>query len=200
MRRFLVIFLVGLAFFLGAEVMTDGSPAQAAGHTAGAAQASVDDFYFQSFDADYHLARNEAGNSTLRTVETIVAVFPEIDQNRGIRRAVPNVYDGHPADLQILSVTDETGASLSHDIDEGENDDFTVVTIAAKGYVHGAKTYVIEYLQTNVTLQPDDATAANANEFYWDVNGTGWAQPFNEVTARVHLDEGLAAAFTGSAA
>ncbi|WP_447587764.1 hypothetical protein [Microbacterium lacticum] len=59
-----------------------------------AAPAGVDDFTFDSFDADYTLTRADDGTSRLRAVETIVAVFPETDQNRGIRRAIPDTYQG----------------------------------------------------------------------------------------------------------
>ena len=38
------------------------------------------------------------------------------------------------------------------------------------------------------------------HEFYWDVNGTGWAQPFGRVRAELRLDDELAALFTGDAA
>ena len=61
-----------------------------------AAPTGVDDFTFDSFDADYTLTRADDGTSRLRAVETIVAVFPETDQNRGIRRAIPDTYQGQP--------------------------------------------------------------------------------------------------------
>ena len=54
-----------------------------------AVPAGVDDFTFASFDAVYDLARDEAKRSMLTTTETLVAVFPDFDQNRGIRRAIP---------------------------------------------------------------------------------------------------------------
>jgi uncharacterized membrane protein YgcG len=158
----------------------------------------VDDFTFDSFDAVYELSRDEGGHSVLDTTETIVARFPEIDQNRGIRRALPSSYRGHPTDIEQITVTDGTGAPRSFEVEEDDDDeDFLYVTIRADDFVHGEQTYVIGYRQHNVTLQPDDA---DIDEFYWDVNGTGWAQPFGRVSAELHLSDDVAAAFTGDVA
>ena len=93
--------------------------------------------------------------STLTTTETLVAVFPDFDQNRGIRRYIPSTYDGHPLQNQVVSVTDENGQR--RDFEQGfESDDsgsYQVLTIAVPEgqYVHGRQTYVIEYTQRDVT-------------------------------------------------
>ncbi|PWC03214.1 DUF2207 family protein [Agromyces badenianii] len=164
----------------------------------GAVAGGVDDFTFDSFDAVYELSRDEGGHSVLDTTETIVARFPEIDQNRGIRRAIPSSYRGHPTDIEQIAVTDESGAARSFEVEEEDDDeDFVYITIRADDFVHGVQSYVIDYRQHNVTLQPDDAAI---DEFYWDVNGTGWAQPFGRVSAELHLSDDVAAAFTGEVA
>ncbi len=157
----------------------------------------VDDFRFASFDADYLLGRDGDGRSTLAVTETLVAVFPDSDQNRGIRRALPLEYDGHPTDLRVLSVTDENGIARDFEQENDEDDEFLLVTIAADDFVHGEQGYVISYTQNNVILEPDDS---DVQEFYWDVNGTGWAQPFDRVSADVTMDAALGAALTGDAA
>ncbi|MEJ3406123.1 DUF2207 domain-containing protein [Rathayibacter sp. YIM 133350] len=158
------------------------------------ASADVDDFTFESFDADYTLARDDAGRSTLKTVETLVALFPETDQNHGIRRQLVDTYDGHPTDLHVQSVTDESGAARS--FEEDEDDGLVSLTIADDDFVHGRQTYVITYTQKNVTRFFEDT---DADEFYWDTNGTDWRQPFGRVTARVHLAGDLGAALNGNA-
>lgn len=155
---------------------------------------SVDDFTFTSFDAVYELRRGEDGRAQLRTTETLVAEFPETDQNRGIRRAIPSRYDGHSTRLEVESVTDETGTPRRFEVDESDGE-FDVVTIRADTFVHGEQTYVITYTQHDVVFYPDDAAI---QEFYWDVNGTGWAQPFGSVTARLELDPELGARLTGA--
>jgi uncharacterized membrane protein YgcG len=157
----------------------------------------VDDFSFDSFDAVYELSRDADGRSVLETTETLVAVFPEFDQNRGIRRAIPLDYDGHPTDLEIRSVTDAAGNPRHYDAAEDDDGEFLLVTIAGDDYVHGTQTYVIEYRQRNVTHVPDDAAI---DEFYWDVNGTGWAQPFARVSAELRLSDDVARGFDGDVA
>jgi uncharacterized membrane protein YgcG len=158
------------------------------------ASADVDDFHFDSFDGQYQLTRDADGHSLLTTTETLVAVFPEHDQNRGIRRLLVDEYDGHPTDVRVQSVTDENGNPRTFETDE--DGDFLEVTIADDDvYVRGEQTYVITYTSHYVTKDFDEL-----DEFYWDVNGTDWAQPFGEVTATVVLDPDLMAAHNGNAA
>lgn len=166
-----------------------------------AAGAGVDDFEFALFDAVYELGRTADGRSSLRTTETLVAVFPDFDQNRGIRRALVTGYQGHGTSLEIVSVTDEDGTPRAYD--QTTDGDFLVLTIAVPEgqYVYGEQTYVIEYTQTDVTLPnvTDPADGVTADEFFWDVNGTGWAQPFGEVSATVLVDPQVRGALTGDA-
>ena len=77
-----------------------------------AAHADTSEFTFDSFHADYSLSRDTDGTSRLAVVETIVARFPDFDQNRGIVRAIPNDYDGVPLNTVVESVTDATGAPV----------------------------------------------------------------------------------------
>lgn len=161
---------------------------------------AVDDFSFSSMSAEYLLGRDDEGHSTLTTTETLVAEFPDVDQNRGIRRNIPTHYRDQPTELTIESVTDETGAELDYDtetISDDSDADFLSVTIADDDFVRGEQTYLIRYTQRNVILFPDDSTD---EEFYWEVNGTGWAQPFDAVTATVRVAPDLVADLTGRAA
>jgi uncharacterized membrane protein YgcG len=190
------------------------SPAQAA-QTPRAAQpgplrtppvhADVNDFTVESFDAVYELGKDDEGRSTLRTTERIVVLFPDFDQNRGIIRDIPRIYGDdrgeHETDLRIDSVTDDSGSPRPFTTEE--YGDFLSVTIAVPegSFVHGAQTYVIEYSQRDVTRHfSDGGPDTGADEFYWDVNGTDWAQPFGRVSARLILDEDLVPAFNGNAA
>ena len=176
---------LSLILLLGALVVGVATPASA----------GVDDFSFDSFDGQYELTRDAEGHSVLTTTETLVAVFPEFDQNRGIRRLLVRDYDGHPTDLRLQAVTDENGNPRHYETD-GEGDFLEVVIADDDVYVHGEQTYVITYTQHNVTRFFADTAA---DEFYWDTNGTGWAQPFGEVTATVTLDPDLMAAHNGNA-
>jgi hypothetical protein len=158
------------------------------------AHADVDDFAFRSFDAVYRLSADEEGRSVLRTTETLVAEFPDRDQNRGIRRELVEGYDGHPTGLRVLSVTD--GAGAPRPFESESEDGATVLTIADDGFVRGEQTYVIDYEQHDVTRSYADT---DADEFYWDVNGLGWAQPFARVSATVEIAPDLLPRLTGGA-
>ncbi len=190
-----------LALVAGAVVALSlaavGAPALAAERSdaAGVVLAGLDDFEFESFSADYYLDVDADGRSTLTTVETFVAIFPE-NQNRGMRRAIPGGYQGAPTDVAIVSVTDETGAERPFTV-ETDDEGFVLVTSAANSFVSGRQTYVFTYTQHNVTRYFADT---NDDEFYWDTNGTGWYQYFGSVAARVHVPTALAASLTGQTA
>lgn len=154
----------------------------------------VNDFTFDSFDATYALSQDSSKRSLLHTTETLVAVFPDFDQNRGIIRSIPTDYDGHSTHITVKSVTDGSGHPRSYSM--GTDGDFTTITIAVPQgqYVHGTQTYVIDYTQTDVTKYFKDT---DDDEFYWDVNGTGWQQPFGEVSATVTVVRPLVSKLTG---
>lgn len=160
------------------------------------AHASTNDFTISNFEADYYLARDGAKRSTLKTVERITAEFPQFDQNHGIERALPATYDGHTTGIRIESVLGPDGASVPYST--REDNGYLILRIGeADKYVHGTATYVITYVQRDVTKY---FANTNANEFYWDINGTQWYQTFGQVTARIHLSESLDANLTGAMA
>jgi uncharacterized membrane protein YgcG len=157
--------------------------------------AGVDDFGFASLDVDYSLGRAANGTSTLEVAERFVAVFPEFDQNRGMRRLIPDTYLGVPLNPEFVSITDGEGRERPAEVEH--EDGVFAMTSRADDYVHGSQTYVFTYTLENVTRLFDDT---GVDEFYWNVNGLEWAQPFGRVTATLHLDEQLAAALTGATA
>ncbi|RZT58272.1 putative membrane protein DUF2207 [Microcella alkaliphila] len=159
------------------------------------AHADTSNFTFDSFEADYTLSRDADGTSRLDVVETIVARFPEFDQNRGIIRAIPLDYDGVPMAPEVTSVTDGSGASVPFESDE--RGAFVELALGTDDFVRGVQTYVISYTLENVVRSFDDTAS---DELYWDVNGTGWGQPFGEVSVAVTLSDEIADAFTGNAA
>ena len=161
------------------------------------ASAGVDDFSFDSFDAVYELSRDDNGHSVLRASEVLVARFPDFDQNRGVRRLIPETYLGNPLELELVSVTDGSGVDRPY---ETESDgEFLIVTIAVPEgeFVRGVQTYEITYVAHNVILNkgPDQP-----QEFYWDINGDGWPQTFGSVSAEIRFDPSIAGAFTDQAA
>ena len=176
-------FLFALAILLSAFVLRTNYVA-----------ASANDFTISSFRADYYLDRDSEGRSTLKTVEAITADFPSIDQNHGIERVIPMKYDNHSTNLQVQSIKDEKGGDVNYSTST-KNDNLVLRIGKADTYVHGKTNYVITYTQHDVTKVFSDT---KSDEFYWDVNGTGWSQPFGNVTAALHLGEGLTSALTGN--
>ena len=153
----------------------------------GVAGASVNDFIISDFTVDYYLDKDSDGHSALKTVENITADFPEYDQNHGIERALVQFYDGHSTSLNIESVTDQNKNSIAYTT-YNQNDNLVLRIGDADMYVHGQHTYVITYNQKDVTRYFADT---NDDEFYWDINGTGWYQSFTKVTARLHLSNNI---------
>lgn len=183
-----------LALGLGAALVACSVDVSSGDEQAAPASADVDDFSFESMHAAYELSRADDGTSRLTVTETFVAVFPEYDQNRGMRRAIPDSYLGAPLQPELVSITDENGARRESETDS--EDGWYYMTSRAGDYVHGAQTYVFTYTLENVTRSFADT---GVDEFYWDVNGTGWPQPFGEVSATLTVAPELAATMTDGA-
>ncbi|WP_243074299.1 DUF2207 domain-containing protein [Microbacterium sp. SS28] len=191
-RRVAVFIVAASVLVVGFGVVSSLVPAD---ESTASVSTDLDDFRFASLDVDYTLGRADDGASTLEVVERFVAVFPEYDQNRGMRRLVPDMYLGVPVRPEFVSITDGEGGERPAEV-EHEDGVFSM-TSRADDYVHGEQTYVFTYTLENVVL-PDGE--AGADEFYWNVNGLEWPQSFGRVTATLHLDETLAAALTGATA
>lgn len=154
----------------------------------GALRTGVDDFTFDSFNVEYELGRDADGHATLLTTETLVARFPDVDQNRGIRRSLPATYQGHTTSLTVLSVTDGEGEPRPYEVEYGSGIVDIIAAVPEGQFVRGEQTYVITYAQRDVV---DFFANSNAEEFYWNLTGTDWAQPFARVSGRVVLADGL---------
>lgn len=159
------------------------------------AHADTSNFTFDSFDAEYTLSRDADGTSRLEVVETIVARFPDFDQNRGIIRAIPSDYDGVPLAPEVTGVTDASGASVP--FEAMETGGFLELALGDDSFVRGVQTYVISYTLENVVRSFENT---GSDELFWDINGTGWGQPFGRVSVEIALADDVAAALTGNAA
>ena len=171
------------------------------------ASASTNDFYFEDFTADYYLENTESGNK-MHVKEVLTAIFPDRNQNHGITRSIPYTN----LDGKNLTIPSESALNLtvkrngkSEPINKIEKDTsggvYTAYIGSASEYVHGRQVYTLEYDFENVITEFDnlganitgqkDATVAY-QELYWDTNGTGWSQKFENLTARLHLSRDMA--------
>lgn len=192
MLRLVTLAMVAASVALLGGVATAAGAVEPRGRVAQFNADDLDNFDFESLDVDYTLGRAEDGTSTLKVVETFVAVFPDFDQNHGMRRAIPDTYNGQPLFPSLQSITDENGEPRPQETDT--DDGYFSMTSADDDFVRGRETYVFTYTLRNVTWTFGDT---NADEFYWDVNGDEWAQAFGQVSARVHVPDELASELTG---
>lgn len=153
-------------------------------------QAGVNDFTFKDFEGHYHLSRDDEGRATMRVVETFTAEFPDFDQNKGVVRAIPKSYDGHPVSVKVVSL--KRNGATEPIYDQYQRNDHWVVETGDDEYVRGNQTYELTYTLRDVTKD-----FGNHQEFYWDTVGTGSSQPFGSVKAVVHLDASVQDLFTG---
>ena len=148
------------------------------------------DFEVERFEADYYLTRETDRSATLRVSETIVARFAQADQNHGILRAIPESYQGHTISLKILAVTGSDGRPWPYQTYSQNNN--RVLKIGDPGrFIHGRQTFAISYQMRNVISFQN-----TRDEFFWDVNGDQWQQPFELVVARLHVPRQLANSLT----
>lgn len=152
----------------------------------------VNNFVVRSYQVDMTLGRDADRRSTLDVVETVVAVFPDFDQNHGFERVLVDRYDGHKTSLKLRAVEDQTGRPLEYSFEDG------VLRIGNKDtYVHGERTYVIKYSQRDVTRYFEDV---GRDEFYWDVVGLDMRIVRENVKVQLSIDPSIKSAATGDTA
>ncbi len=178
-----------------------------------AAAKDVQNFYFESFVADYYLGKDDEGVSKLKVVETFTAVFPNYNQNKGLCRRIP--YTSNNGKNRTIESLDRDNIKVSRNghtepiysiqkTEEGE--EFEVCT-GTEEYVTGTQVYTFEYEFKNVVTDftkngniitntssktsytNTDSSLSAWQELYWDTNGIGFSQKFKSLTARVHLEE-----------
>ena len=159
------------------------------------AAADVNDFTYDSWHVDYEISRDADGRAIARVQETIVARFPDHDQNRGIVLGKPVMYENASTDPRDFAVTDGTGAAVPFELEHDSG--FVAVLTGDDEYVHGQQTYVISYSLSDVILARDDGTA---DEFYWDLLDTEHAQPIASFSATVSFAANLTGSLNGNIA
>ncbi|RUQ06660.1 DUF2207 domain-containing protein [Microbacterium sp. HSID17254] len=180
---------------LAPEIAIAAAPATA---TTVVSAADVDDFSYASWDAVYDVGLDEDGRARMQVTETVVARFPDADQNRGIVRGLATTYKDAALDTRVLAVTDEDGAAVPYETDE---DDGTLFILTGDDdFVHGLTTYVIEYEMRDIIVgsAPDASGSRTADEFYWDLLPLDSTQPIEAFRADIRFDAALATHLTGA--
>lgn len=159
------------------------------------AEGDVDDFDYSSWSARYEVSLDEQGRSVAHVTETLVAEFPDRDQNKGIVRGYPERYEGAGLGLSIRSVTDGEGRAVPYDT---ESDDGVLYVLTGDdSYVRGSTTYVIEYTMRDVMIAGSET---GRDEFYWDLLPLDSTQAIGSFRAEIVFSPELADALTGDAA
>lgn len=150
---------------------------------------NANNFSFSSATFDYTLEKSNTEGSTLHVKETLVAEFPDFNQNHGIERYIPytnkggkNITIQNPSALNLSVYRNNNSEPFSL---KKDSDGYYYARIGnANNYVTGEQTYVLDYNFSRVITEYTDT---NTQELYWDTNGTGWSQKFDELTANIHL-------------
>lgn len=150
-------------------------------------------FTIDSFHVFYKASR-AADRVTVQVTETITAEFPTEDVNHGLVRRIPTQYQGQDMAVGGFMVTNEVGTSLPYTTITSEGT--TTLRIGDPSiYVHGPTTYVITYDIGKAMVR-----TPLMQGLYLDVNGTGWDQDMNDVSATLVVDDELAGQLNGTTA
>ena len=183
---------------LATATLALGGIALALGATASfaptAAVAGVEDFSYDSWHVSYELSTDESGRAVAHVTETVQPRFPDTNQNRGIVRLIPTMYEGADTKPRDITVTDGAGGSVPFETED--DDGFRAILVGDDSYVHGLQTYELSYTLSDVILHRDDATA---DEFYWDLMDVEHQQPVAAFSAELSFSPGLQEQLNGNA-
>ena len=126
-------------------------------------------------------------DGTVSVIEKITVNFPE--PRHGLDREIPVVYrdkynNRQKIFLTVRSVTDQNGQPLTYRVSR-QGDKLRIRIGDADKTISGEQTYVIAYVVRRALLFFDDR-----DELYWNVSGSDWRLPIEEVSASVELPPG----------
>src|SRR5690606_9170974 len=159
------------------------------------ASADVDDFSYSSWDSQYEVSLDADGHAQAHVTETLVAEFPQFDQNKGIIRGYPERLEGAGLGLEILSVKDAEGRDVPYETEH--EDGMLLVLTGDDEYVHGPTTYVIESTMRDFMIH---GSQTKNDEFYWNLLPLNSTQDIDLFRASIEFSPELADALTGDAA
>ncbi|MDO4760052.1 MAG: DUF2207 domain-containing protein [Candidatus Saccharibacteria bacterium] len=157
-----------------------------------AVKKDVNNFYFESFDVDFYVKKDEEGVAKMDVKETLVAIFPDYNQNKGICREIPFTTSNDTV-LTIKSLT-ENDIKLTrnglpepiYSIDEDKN--YYQVCTGTNDYITGRQVFELQYTFQNVVTNQGEGDQL-WQEIYWDTNGTAWRQRFDKLNATIHFED-----------
>ena len=165
-----------------------------ASNTSGASS-RVNQFTIERFDAAYDARPGNDGRLGLEVTERIVVNFPHLNTNRGIERRLDAKYGDTNLRISGFVTTDESGENITYSRRTADDGDIVIRIGDPNEYVTGRQVYVINY-----TIGHAMVGVPGRQEIYLDVNGTGWLQPFGEVTATLTVDPSLSGRLLGEQA
>lgn len=178
MNRFKSILIVFSIFLVGLLGFNGFSNAQ-----------DTQNFIINNFHADYYLSKDSKGVGVMNVTETITAQFPNYNQNHGILRALPLTYNSVDLKIKDVSVINQTTGSSSYSTSK-QNGNLVLKIGDADTYVRNQQTYVIKYSMQNVITE-----YSTNQELFWNVNGTQWQQPMENVSATLLLSKDISPQF-----
>ncbi|HET6864011.1 MAG TPA: DUF2207 domain-containing protein, partial [Candidatus Saccharimonadales bacterium] len=146
---------------------------------------------FISFNGVYHLSRDSRGVSLLTSQETIGADFQD-SGDYGITRSLPKKFNGQAVDVKVLNVTDAAGNPVPYKTASDNKDNLVITTGDPKINLYGPQTIKINYQTTGVINLNQ-----KSDQFLLNVNGRGWSQPFDGVSATLYVPDSFQAAILG---
>ena len=164
MKKLLGFFVFGFSFFFLLSLP---------------ARADLNDFIINNFHANYVIDNNVTGGS-LETNEEIEVTFS--DQNHGLLRAIPTNHQSYNTKLEIRGVSRD-GVSEQYSTYK-ENGNLVLKIGDPNKTITGTHKYNVYYYQERII------NFQSGQEFYWDVNGNGWDQPFEKISATVKIKQG----------
>lgn len=196
-----VALVAGMLMFLGsagAAGAATGSASQTSVSQNTVGQNTVEDFEFASWTTQWNVGIEQTAGGKDRSyaevTETIVPVFPQHDQNRGIVRSVPlDIAAGRMA-VSDVDVRDADGNEVPFDSDVAGGE--LTVAIGDDEYVHGEQTYVLRYTLHDVIA---DLGNPEVQELYANLLPTTRVQPIETFSASVTLAPELAESVVGDA-
>lgn len=143
------------------------------------AHADVNDFVITNFTGKYDLSDSVHGGKMIVT-EQLDVTFT--DFNHGILRSLPRRNQNTDLHLKVLKV-ERDNAAEPYTTYNDNNGNMIIKIGDANRQITGPHSYLVSYEASRgvVSFFPDKT------EWYWDINGTGWFQPFTKVSGEVIL-------------